>query len=85
MNKLQLTILLWLGILVQGLIQTSINQPVNFKDSLKITKIIEYRVDNFVCTDTIKTINEIDAIGRRKKNNAILSESVTKRNDLFRK
>lgn len=85
MNKLQLTILLWLGILVQGLTQTSINQPVNFKDSLKITKIIEYRVDNFVCTDTIKTINEIDAIGRRKKNNAILSESVTKRNDLFRK
>ncbi len=67
MHKTLIIISLCLGSLVFTHAQILVNEPINFKDSLNIFELVEYRVDNFVCNDTVKTIYEIDALGRKKK------------------
>lgn len=59
-----LMILLWM-IEVQG--QSAVNAPILYKDSLNITSISIYQVDNFISTDTVITEIELDEFARIKK------------------
>jgi len=77
---------LLLGILLvssQLKAQLLINLPVRVKDSLKVDRILEYRVDDFICTDTTLTVNKLDSLARVKKQTTYFKGKLQKEIEYF--